>query len=152
MDEVTTEVDKDTASATAVVDAPAEAIFDFLRRPANHPALNGDGSVRGSRVGPDVLGPGDRFGMNMRAGLPYRMTNRVVEFEENRRITWRPLGGHLWRWVLEPLDDGRTRVTGTFDLSRSSIGFLLRLGGMPGHHKGNLAKSVLNVKAHFART
>lgn len=149
MDEVTTEVDRNTASATAVVDAPAEAIFDFLRRPANHPTLNGDGSVRGSRVGPEVLGPGDRFGMDMRAGLPYRMTNKVVEFEEGRRIAWRPLGGHVWRWVLEPLDDGRTRVTGTFDLSRSSIGFLLRLGGMPGHHKGNLAKSVLNLRKRF---
>jgi hypothetical protein len=25
--------------------------------------------------------------------------------------------GHLWRWELEPLDDGRTRVTHTYDWS-----------------------------------
>ena len=26
--------------------------------------------------------------------------------------------GHLWRWELEPLDDGRTRVTHTYDWTR----------------------------------
>ncbi len=26
--------------------------------------------------------------------------------------------GHLWRWELEPLDDGRTLVTHTYDWSQ----------------------------------
>lgn len=36
--------------------------------------------------------------------------NNVVEFDEGRRIAWKPaeLGqeppGHLWRWELEPID------------------------------------------------
>jgi hypothetical protein len=47
--------------------------------------------------------------------------NHIVEFEEGRRIAWRPseVGheppGHLWRWELTPLDDGRTAVTHTYD-------------------------------------
>ena len=50
--------------------------------------------------------------------------NRVVEFEEGRRIAWLPseVGkkppGHLWRWELEHVDDGRTLVTHTYDWSK----------------------------------
>ena len=45
----------------------------------------------------------------------------IVEFEEGRRIAWRPSEpggeppGHLWRWELEPIDSSRTRVTHTYD-------------------------------------
>jgi hypothetical protein len=45
----------------------------------------------------------------------------VVEFEEGRRIAWRPAEpgrtppGHLWRWELEPLTDGQTLVRHTYD-------------------------------------
>ena len=44
-----------------------------------------------------------------------------MEFEEGRRIAWRPSEpgkrppGHLWRWELEPIDAARTRVTHTYD-------------------------------------
>ena len=47
--------------------------------------------------------------------------NHVVEFEEGRRIAWRPSEpgreppGHLWRWELEPIEPSRTRVTHTYD-------------------------------------
>ena len=47
--------------------------------------------------------------------------NHVVAFEEGRIIAWRPAPqggeplGHEWRWDLEPLDDGHTRVTHTYD-------------------------------------
>jgi hypothetical protein len=47
----------------------------------------------------------------------------VVEFAEGRRIAWRPAEpgqpppGHLWRWELIPLDDGRTLVRHTYDWS-----------------------------------
>ena len=50
--------------------------------------------------------------------------NHVVEFEEGRRIAWLPSEpgrrppGHLWRWELEPLGEGRTRVTHTYDWSK----------------------------------
>ena len=47
--------------------------------------------------------------------------NHVVEFEEGRRIAWRPAEagkwppGHLWRWELKPASASRTRVTCTYD-------------------------------------
>ena len=47
--------------------------------------------------------------------------NHVVEFEEGRRIAWKPAEpggepiGHLWRWELEPIDPSRTRVRHTYD-------------------------------------
>jgi len=47
--------------------------------------------------------------------------NHVVEFDEGRRIAWRPVEpgqeppGHLWRWELEPIDSSHTRVTHTYD-------------------------------------
>ena len=58
---------------------------------------------------------GSTFGMSMKVGIPYSMTNTVVEFEENRRIAWEPrlsgkifhrFGGRIWRYELEPVDGG----------------------------------------------
>ena len=68
--------------------------------------------------GPERLERGSQFGAQMRLfGLPYRISNRVVEFEEGRRIAWRHFGGHRWRYELEPLGADRTRVTESFDYS-----------------------------------
>lgn len=50
--------------------------------------------------------------------------NHVVEFEEGRRLAWRPVEpgreppGHLWRWELVPIDSSRTRVIHTYDWTR----------------------------------
>ena len=57
---VTVTVEGDTASASVVVAASPHGVFEFLRRPANHPAISGDATVKGTRVGPEVLGDGDR--------------------------------------------------------------------------------------------
>jgi len=39
---VTVDQDRDTVSATTVVPAPPAEVFDFIRRPANHPIISGD--------------------------------------------------------------------------------------------------------------
>lgn len=147
---MSTAVDRDTASATAIVNAPPEAVFDFVRRPANHAEISGDHTVKGALSGPDALGMGDRFGMSMHRGVPYRMRSKVVEFEENRRIAWCHISGHRWRWEFEPVGDGTTRVTETFDLSTAKVPLVIRLMGYPAGHEGNVANSVGNVVAHFA--
>jgi uncharacterized protein YndB with AHSA1/START domain len=108
--------------ATRFVAAPAHDIFELLADPASHALIDGSGSVRAPTDDrPERLHLGSRFGMKMRIGVPYRITNEVVEFEEGRRIAWKPASageapaGHLWRWELEPVDATSTRVTHTYD-------------------------------------
>ena len=142
----------DTTSATTVVDAPPEEVFAFLRDPANHAIVSGDRSVQGQLRGPRQLSLGDRFGMRMKLGVPYVISSKVVEFEQDRRIAWAHLGRHRWRWELAPTEDGRTEVTETFDVSTSRPGYeqVLRLLGFPARHERNVERSVANVAAHFA--
>ncbi|TDD54458.1 dimethyladenosine transferase [Kribbella antibiotica] len=148
-DDVTVELTADRVSATTVVDADPSAVFDFLRRPANHAVISGDHTVRGAIKGPELLAPGSRFGMEMRIKLPYRVTSRVVEFEPDRLIAWCHFFGHRWRWELEPAGPGRTSVRETFDLGTAKIPAALRVIGLPQGHRGNVAKSVRNVANHF---
>jgi hypothetical protein len=150
-DDVTIEMDRDTVSATTTVDATPAEVFDYVRRPANHGAISGDESVKGTTIGPDVLGEGDRFGMQMKMyGLPYRVTSEVVEFQQGTRIAWCHFGGHRWRWDLEATPDGGTRVTETFDLSTAKVPAAIRIMGFPKRHRANVARSVANVADHFA--
>jgi uncharacterized protein YndB with AHSA1/START domain len=110
-------------SRTVVVHAPAERVFDLLTDPAKHPLLDGSGTVRalhGSST--QRLELGSTFGMDMRLGVRYRVTNKVVEYEKNRLIAWRHFAGHRWRWELNPVDANTTEVTETFDWSRAPAG------------------------------
>ena len=83
--------------------------------------------------GPTRLTKGADFGADMKLfGVPYKIHNKVVEFEEDRRIAWRHFGGHRWRYVLEPTAAG-TLVTESFDYSRHGLGARLvdRAGRLP---------------------
>ena len=118
--------DHDIVSATRTVAAPAQDIFDLLVTPARHQEFDGSGSVRGVQPrSPERLSPGARFGMQMRIGLPYKILNEVVEFEEPSRIAWRHFGGHVWRYLLEPVDADHTRVTEQFDTTGSRAPMVL---------------------------
>ena len=147
--DVTTTITEDTVSATGTVPATPEAVFDFLRRPANHSELSGDGTVKGSRTGDEELSMDSRFGMKMKVGVPYRVSSKVVEFEQDHLIAWCHFGGHRWRWELEPVDGG-TQVTETFDMSTAKFPPALRLAGYPKRHEDNVADSVRNLIAHFS--
>jgi uncharacterized protein YndB with AHSA1/START domain len=149
-DGVDTQLTRDTVSASTMVDAPPEAVFDYLRRPANHAEINGDHTVRGTTSGPEQLGLGDSFGMKMKMGAPYRIRSKVVELEPDRKIAWRHPLGHKWRWEVEPAGEGKTKVTETFDMSSALFPPSLRLMGYPKGHAKNVAASVRNVAAHFA--
>ncbi len=147
--DVTTTITEDTVSATGTVPASPEAVFDFLRRPANHSELSGDGTVKGSRTGDEELSMDSKFGMKMKVGVPYRVSSKVVEFEQDHLIAWCHFGGHRWRWELEPADGG-TQVTETFDMSTAKFPPALRLAGYPKRHEDNVADSVRNLIAHFS--
>ena len=114
MDETT------VVSATTIVDAPAEAVFEQIADPARQPAWDGNDNLAEAPPGQRVHAVGDVFVMALTKDGVLR-DNHVVEFEEGRLIAWRPSEqgspppGHLWRWELRPLDGGRTEVTHTYD-------------------------------------
>lgn len=144
--------DRDSISASLEVDASPDVVFDIVSRPENHERISGDATVKGNRFGPEQLGAvGEKFGMSMKMfGIPYRMTSTVKEFEADRLISWAHPGGHLWRWTIEPVGDGRCRIEERFDLETSKVGAPLRLLGFPERHRENVVRSVLNL-AEMAR-
>ena len=117
-------------SVERLVQAPAAQVFAILADPARHREIDGSGTVRDAVDAPQRLALGARFGMNMKAGAPYRMVNEVVEFEPDRRIAWqaRPdkgwaakgIGGRIWRYELEPREGG-TLVRETWDISQEKV-------------------------------
>ena len=145
-------------SLTREIPAPATAVFDLLACPSRHPMIDGSGSVRGVRPGgPDRLFLGARFGMNMRIGLPYRILNEVVEFEEGRRIAWRHFAGHVWRYILEPLEDSQTtsvetnkpstRLTEQFDPTNAGSPLTLKLLGFPRRNESAIEETLDRITA-----
>jgi uncharacterized protein YndB with AHSA1/START domain len=100
--------------ASAVVTAPPEQVFALLANPHRHHEFDGSGSVQSTISGPSSLRLGDTFGVRMKIGVPYRITNHVVELDPDRRIAWCHWAKAIWRYELEPVPEG-TRVTETFD-------------------------------------
>jgi uncharacterized protein YndB with AHSA1/START domain len=111
-----------TVSATREVAAPAAAIFELIADPFQQPRWDGNDNLARAPEGQRVRGVGDAFTMMLSKGSIRE--NHVVEFEEGRRIAWRPAdpgqppAGHLWRWELEPTGEATTRVTHTYDWSQ----------------------------------
>lgn len=135
-----------TRSASIVIDAPAQAIFDVLAQPSQHARFDGSGTLVGATVGPDRVKLGDRFGMNMRIKLPYRITNEVVEFDEGRVIAWRHFGGHRWRYELEPIDANTTKVTETFDGGTARLQLTLKVMNAYQNNEKAIAKTLVRLK------
>ena len=120
--------ERDLVRVERVIPAPAEAIFALLADPSRHSDIDGSGMVREAKGEPQRLVMGSTFGMSMHHGLPYSMVSTVVEFEENQRIAWQThgptrigafVGGRIWRYELEPVDDG-TLVAESWDISEES--------------------------------
>jgi len=100
---------------SAVIAATPQQLFDIVANPAMHPVIDGSGSVKAVREGTvDRLFLGAKFGMDMKLGSSYKITNTVVEFDEPTTIAWRHFNGHIWRYTFEPVDGG-TKVTETWD-------------------------------------
>ncbi len=136
-----------TVSRARVIAAPANEIFNILADPTRHPEIDGSGSVRKARLtDPERLELGSRFGMDMHIGVPYRITNTVVEYEQDRLIAWRHFGRHRWRYELEPVDGG-TRVIEAFDWSTSPIGKLLELARYPQRHGPHIEETLERLEA-----
>jgi len=137
-------------SVERFVSAAPGLIFEVLADPRQHSKIDGSGSVKAARVSaPPRLSLDAKFTMDMKIGFPYKMTNTVVEFEENRRIAWRHLGGHIWRYILEPVDGG-TKVVEQFDYNGSKSILILKLRGSMKSNEKFMTKTLENLEKHFA--
>ncbi|WP_236788368.1 SRPBCC family protein [Amycolatopsis sp. GM8] len=102
--------------------AGAARIFGLIADPSQQPRWDGNDNLAEAPAGQRVRGTGEVFTMTLTVGTTRE--NRVVEFEEGRRIAWQPSEpgqeppGHLWRWELEPVGETLTRVTHTYDWTR----------------------------------
>ena len=141
----------DKVSVDRVINAPATTIFAIVADASRHPEIDGSGSVVKVKDGtPEKLALGSVFGMSMKAGVPYTMSNTVIEFEQDRRIAWqtrlsgrlgRFLGGRIWRYELEPAEGG-TKVTETWDISEDKQGRFLRMSKLDRQTSTAMSKTL----------
>src|SRR5579875_1673620 len=133
-------------SSEIVIEADPATVFDVLADPTQHSLFDGSQSVKGRVSGPPRLYLGAEFAMRMHWGVPYLIRNRVVEFEEDRRIAWRHFARHVWRYELEPVDGG-TRVTETFDWSAALAPRLVELSGFPTTNAQGISATLERLRA-----
>jgi hypothetical protein len=130
------------------VPAEPQAIFDLLADPSQHSLIDGSGSVRGTAEAPERLALGSKFSMSMKLGVPYKITNEVVEFDEPSLIAWQHMGKHVWRYRLRPVDGG-TEVTEEFDFRPARSATALKLSGAPKRNAKAIEATLDRLVAHF---
>jgi hypothetical protein len=138
-------------SASRVIAADAQMLFDIVADPTLHHVIDGSGSVKGTSGGARKLGLGDKFTTRMRLGVPYLISNKVVEYTEGRRIAWAHLGGWRWRYEFEPVEDG-TEVTETFDWSTSKAGAYIDLMKWPEKNRRSIESTLARLDAFATNT
>jgi hypothetical protein len=124
-------------SVEHMIPSPPEAIFDVLADAAKHTLIDGSGMLQGAKeIEPERLVLGSKFGMGMKLGVRYSTVNKVVEFEENRRIAWQTgpegfaghlMGGRIWRYELDSAPEG-TLVRESWDITPDPMRVLLKVG------------------------
>ncbi|MEY3617491.1 MAG: hypothetical protein RL726_189 [Actinomycetota bacterium] len=137
-------------SVSVKVNASPQTIFDLLADPSKHGEIDGSGSVRNAQSSaPARLSLGAKFGMDMKIGVNYKITNEVVEFDEPRRIAWRHFGGHVWRYILEPTEGG-TMVTEQFDWNTAKSPLMMRVMNYPAKNRDSIEKTLKRLADRFA--
>jgi hypothetical protein len=113
---------------TRPIPAPASAIFDIVRSPAGHVAIDASGMLQ-SFTGQPAEKVGDTFVIHMdRESLndfplgKYDVTVRIITFARDEEIAW-DLGPdvgvpHYYGYRLAPGADGVTDVTSYYDWSK----------------------------------
>jgi uncharacterized protein YndB with AHSA1/START domain len=116
------EDDPRVVRATREIAAAPSRVFELIADPAQQPRWDGNDNLEFAAGGQRVRSTDEVFTMTLTGGAIRE--NRVVDFEEGRRIAWEPSEpgreppGHRWAWTLEPAGTGRTAVTHTYDWTR----------------------------------
>ncbi len=142
---------RNVVSVDRTIEAPAASIFAVVADASRHPEIDGSGALVKPKPGaPEHLTLGSTFGMSMKMGVPYTMSNTVIEFEQDRRIAWqtvlsgplgRFIGGRIWRYQLEEVEGG-TKVTESWDISEDKQAFFLRHGKVCQQTAASMSKTL----------
>ena len=135
-------------SASIIINAPVSKIFDVIANPQMHPIIDGSNSVRSVIKGPSRLTLGSKFGMNMEIGIKYRITNTVVEFQENKFIAWRHLGRWIWRYELKEISPTQTVVIESFDGTTTPLNLWLKVRKAYPYTQKAVAKTLVRLKEY----
>ena len=135
--------------AQITINASCQQIFDLLADPRAHALFDGSGTIQGSISGPIRLQLGSKFGMAMKIKVPYRITNKVVAFEEGKKISWSHLMKWTWNYELIDLGNRQTKVIETFNASEIpwAARKWLDFTGAVEHNPKWIAKSLVRLKA-----
>jgi hypothetical protein len=118
----------DRIEVTRPIPASPSAIFDIVRSPEGHVAIDASGMLQ-DFTGDPAEKVGDRFVIHMdRESLndfplgKYDVTVNIIVFEPDKEIAW-DLGPdipipHFYGYRLEPAEDGVTNVTSYYDWSK----------------------------------
>jgi hypothetical protein len=147
-DQQATTTDERVVRGIRFVPAEPQAIFDLLADPSRHAVIDGSGSVRSAADAPERLSLGAKFSMSMKMGVPYKVTNEVVEFEEPTLIAWRHMGKHVWRYRLRAVEGG-TEVTEEFDFRPARGAVVLKLSGAPKRNAKAIEATLDRLVDHF---
>jgi uncharacterized protein YndB with AHSA1/START domain len=159
-------VQGNTVSVERVIKAPAREIFALLADAGRHSSFDGSGTLdhtvadarsSGGSADSIPLELGTSFSMKMRGRpetlfMPYTMSNKVIEFEPDRRIAWQPtrlgglIGGRIWRYELTPTEDG-TLVRETWDVSKDRQRPMLKMGAMPRQAEDGMRATLARIAA-----
>jgi hypothetical protein len=118
----------DRIEVTRPIPAPASVIFDIVRSPAGHVAIDASGMLQGytgepaEKVGDTFVIHMDRESLNDYPIGKYDVTVHIIVFERDHEIAW-DLGPdipvqHFYGYRLERGDDGVTNVTSYYDWSK----------------------------------
>jgi len=119
----------DRIEVTRPIPASPSAIFDILRSPAGHVAIDASGMLQdftgepAEKVGDTFVIHMDRESLNDVPMGQYDVVVTITTFVPGREIAWsiagtiRPPIGHIYGYLLEPGEDGGTLVTSYYDWS-----------------------------------
>ena len=139
--------DERVLSAQIEIAAPPALIFDIIIQPRRHSDIDGSRSVQGVIEGPERLSLGSTFKVWMKIRFNYWVTNTVLEFEPDRRITWSHLLGNRWTYELIPLPSGGTLVRETNNVRAAGWKALLSpVARNLGSGQRAIAKSLVRLK------
>lgn len=143
--------DPQVKSASIIINSAPAEIFEIIARPAMHPVIDGSNSVKSVNWGPERLSLGSKFGMKMKIGIRYRITNVVVEFKENELIAWRHLGRWIWRYELREIAPNQTVVIESFDARPSPLKVWLRARNAYPYTEKAVAKTLVRLKKYVEK-